>query len=253
MAEHVTNSQDRSTTATAEAAHPKSYLTKDEARQLDECEEVIKRGLQTFVEVGEALRTIRDERLYRDEYDDFETYLREKWSLSKPYASQLIVGADVVAIATADGLPAPANEAVARELGAMRDDPYELRDTWDDAAVDAFPKAPTAAQTREHVQRARPPKGKDNASDHRRFPITVAEKLARNEAPKAVLGSGATMTYLTAAGSALEKAAEVAARDRDGWTDEERADLESRADQLKVELYRTHRAIKGLDNERKNR
>lgn len=37
-----------------------------------ELEQVIERGLQTFVEVGNAIREIRDSRLYKDEYGTFE-------------------------------------------------------------------------------------------------------------------------------------------------------------------------------------
>ena len=48
---------------------------------LAECEDVINRGLATFVEVGNALLRIRDERLYRAEFGTFEAYCRQRWQM----------------------------------------------------------------------------------------------------------------------------------------------------------------------------
>jgi hypothetical protein len=44
-------------------------LQPDEARTLAECEGVIGRGLETFLEVGNALFKIRDGRLYRPDME----------------------------------------------------------------------------------------------------------------------------------------------------------------------------------------
>ena len=45
------------------------------------CEAVVSMGWHTFVDVGLALPEIRDHRLYREEFDDFDTYCRAKWQL----------------------------------------------------------------------------------------------------------------------------------------------------------------------------
>ena len=47
-------------------------LSAAEAGRLQELETTIERGLQTFIEVGEALREIRDHRLYRGDHPTFE-------------------------------------------------------------------------------------------------------------------------------------------------------------------------------------
>lgn len=66
-----------------------------EQTELAQHEATIERGLGTFVEVGQALLAIRDGRLYRLEHGTFEDYCRERWSMSRPRAYQLIEAADV--------------------------------------------------------------------------------------------------------------------------------------------------------------
>jgi hypothetical protein len=69
-------------------------------RTLAECEAVIEAGLTTFVEVGEALLHIRDNRLYRQGHRTFEVYCRERWGFSKVRATQLITAAETVTAVT---------------------------------------------------------------------------------------------------------------------------------------------------------
>ena len=71
-------------------------LNIDESHELERCEIVIKQGLQTFIEVGQALMTIKEKRLYRIGYKTFEDYCVEKWSISRPRAFQLIEAANVI-------------------------------------------------------------------------------------------------------------------------------------------------------------
>ncbi len=42
-----------------------TQLSKSESQQLSKLESVITKGMKTFVEVGNALKEIRDSRLYR--------------------------------------------------------------------------------------------------------------------------------------------------------------------------------------------
>jgi hypothetical protein len=86
------------------------------AAALAECERVIERGLKTFIEVGEALAQIRDERLYRETHATFEEYCRERWDFDASRARQLISAARTVTLVTVGGQPAPASERVVREL-----------------------------------------------------------------------------------------------------------------------------------------
>lgn len=116
-----------------------SALLPSEAALLEQLEAKIERGLATFTEVGRALTTFRDNRLYRETHRTFATYLDERWQISRARGYQLIDAASVVdAVSTncghdggGDGQgghgaaikrhwkadPAlPANEAVARKL-----------------------------------------------------------------------------------------------------------------------------------------
>lgn len=123
------------------------------ARSLEECEAVIERGLATFIEVGQALLEIRDSRLYRESHGTFEDYCRERWGFSRVRAHQLIEGAEVAVALTTVNSAAPTNEAQARELAPLKNDPPAMREALEQASEDG---PPTAAKVRE-VVRAREP------------------------------------------------------------------------------------------------
>jgi hypothetical protein len=73
-----------------------SEITLDESKRLIALEGVITKGLNSFIEVGEALLEIRDSRLYRIEHGTFEEYCRDKWKMSRRQANRLVGGATVV-------------------------------------------------------------------------------------------------------------------------------------------------------------
>jgi hypothetical protein len=75
-----------------------------EKRQRSECEEIIRQGWDTFLEVGRALEAIRDKRLYRDRHATFEDYCGQKWDFSKTHANRLIEAASVAAVLTPIGV-----------------------------------------------------------------------------------------------------------------------------------------------------
>jgi hypothetical protein len=125
-------------------------LTAAEADLLATAEAVIERGLTTFVEVGDALMQVRENRLYRGTHDTFESYTRDRWGFSDSRARQLIGAAQTVTNVTEAGLPAPANEGQARALNAV---PAEERaDVWADtiARTDGKPTAAAVAETVKH-------------------------------------------------------------------------------------------------------
>ena len=117
----------------ANPAAPGNLAEADPARgitSLDDAETIIERGIQTFIEVGNALLAIRDQRLYQPKYASFEAYCRERWGMSRVHAHRHIEAARV-----GNALPfgnAPANEAQARELAPV------LRDEGEEAVVEVF-------------------------------------------------------------------------------------------------------------------
>lgn len=163
-------------------------LTVAESDVLTDCEETISRGLMTFVEVGQALITIRDNRLYRATHATFEDYCTERWNFSFQRANQFIDAAVVselistttVAEINSAPIPEPANEAQARPLAKLLPHPMaepevkaaaeeEIRETWAEA-VQTAPVAPdgTPKVTAKHVEE------------------TVARRLADEPAPAPV-------------------------------------------------------------------
>ena len=91
-------------------------LDATERTDLANCEEVIDKGLRTFVEVGTALLTIRDRRLYRAQHGTFEDYCQGRWGMSRPRAYQMIDAATVVGNLSTIVDKFPTTESQARPL-----------------------------------------------------------------------------------------------------------------------------------------
>lgn len=66
-----------------------------ENKELRKCEATIEEGKKTFIEVGNALATIRDKKLYRASHRTFEAYTKARWGYAKSRAYQLIEAAGV--------------------------------------------------------------------------------------------------------------------------------------------------------------
>lgn len=63
--------------------------------RLSMLETVIERGMQTFIEVGDALAEIRDSKLYRESHGTFAKYVEDRWGWSRRTAYDYIDGARV--------------------------------------------------------------------------------------------------------------------------------------------------------------
>jgi hypothetical protein len=120
--------------------------------RLAQLEETIGRGLETFVEVGEALREIRDSGLYKeaDPSRTFEDYCDQRWAMSRPRAYELMQSATVVSAIADTGIEPPRNEAQARPLAQLRERPEEMTAAWEEASAGG---EPTAAKVKEAVSR----------------------------------------------------------------------------------------------------
>ena len=70
----------------------RASLTTREQREFVRAERTIAKGLKSFLEVGMALKEIRDKRLYRQQYDTFEEYCIRRWELSRPRAYRTLLG-----------------------------------------------------------------------------------------------------------------------------------------------------------------
>ncbi|HEX5591996.1 MAG TPA: DNA N-6-adenine-methyltransferase [Solirubrobacterales bacterium] len=118
--------------------------------RLAELEETIGRGLETFVEVGEALREIRDGGLYLEKYLSFEDYCEQRWQMKRRRAYELMEASTVAEQVSEFSHTAPANEAQAKQLAPLREQPEEMVAAWEEASADG---EPTAAKVKEAVAR----------------------------------------------------------------------------------------------------
>lgn len=73
-----------------------SELNSVEQDRLTLCESIIEKGLNTFVEVGNALFEIRNNKLYRGSFTTFENYCKDRWNLKRQRAYELMDAAAVV-------------------------------------------------------------------------------------------------------------------------------------------------------------
>jgi phage N-6-adenine-methyltransferase len=102
-------------------------LNIEERNELERCEVVIKQGLETFVEVGTALMTIRNKRLYRVEFGTFEEYCKARWGMDKRHSNRLILATETIANLGPIG-PIPSTESQARPLTQL--EPEIQRAAW---------------------------------------------------------------------------------------------------------------------------
>lgn len=93
--------------------------------KLVELEEIIDRGLASFVEVGNALIEIRDAKMYGSEYATFEEYCDKRFGFTRQRAYQLIAATKTVReMSTRVGADeVPTSEMQARVLNSVADTP----------------------------------------------------------------------------------------------------------------------------------
>lgn len=119
---------------------------------LSACEEVIERAFTAYASAGLALKTIRENRLYRSEFSRFDDYCRSRWGWSRVHAHRLIEAAEIHELLYQSllpignkGTPLPRAESIARALKPVAESPEVLADTWVQV-VNTAGEEPTAAQ-----------------------------------------------------------------------------------------------------------
>ena len=144
-----------STTTAAVALEP---ISLPESRDLIALEKVIERGLETFVQVGEALAEIRDRKLFRTEHPTFAEYCKAKWKMSDRRARQLMDAAEVTSTIAKSGTTVPKSERQARPLATLP--PAQRVEVWQKAVAASPNGQPTAKAVQGVVEtmNAKPPK-----------------------------------------------------------------------------------------------
>jgi hypothetical protein len=116
----------------------------------------LRRGLASFIAVGQAFLAVRNRKLYRVGYHNFEDYYERRWQIDTRYAYRLMDGAKVAENLANwpenESQPLPANEAQVRPLIGL---PTHLqREVWA-AAADTAPNGKvTAAHEPRHSGRS---------------------------------------------------------------------------------------------------
>jgi ribosomal protein L17 len=122
----------------------KESLTAAEQNELTRLETVIQKGWTTFLDVGRALMTIKNDELYSDKYETFDEYLRVRWEMSRSHAYNLIGSTEVYdeLSAMADITIKPTNERQIRSLISVPKN--KLAVTWKKVVKEADGKPVTA-------------------------------------------------------------------------------------------------------------
>ena len=158
------------------------HLSPDEVQTLAHYERIIAQGIKTFVQVGHALLTIREQKLYRESYTTFEDYCRQRWDLSRPYAYQLIEASQVVDRVSAIADIVPRNEAQARPLTSLP--PAQQVEVWREVVETAPPSGITARHVKEAVKRTRAtPTGASAPNQHLSMAEETARRMTQRERP----------------------------------------------------------------------
>lgn len=167
-----------------------------ESARLIELERKISNGVQTFIEVGDALAEIKERRLYRADFTNFADYCESKWGFTSMRARQLIEASEAT-----HGLPQNVKRALhsARSAEAVAKLPKAKR-------VPAIKRAMKIAKRENREVAARdilPPKPKQAEGDE--SPLTLAQfQAAVDLLERRIPEDGDRMKY----GSVLYKAGE---------------------------------------------
>lgn len=162
-------------------------ITKADAKRLIDCEAAVERGMKSFVESGNALTAIRDEKLYREKYKTFEAYCEGRWGFEKRYANRLIESSKVVnRIVDKTGpigpklytdlstTSLPTTESQARELAKAPVE--EQAEVWEEVVKTTA--VPTAVAIKGVVERRKAAKPKADTPSEPKKP-----KIHRHDAP----------------------------------------------------------------------
>lgn len=165
-------------------------VCEDDSRY-NELNDIIKQGLGTFLEVGEALSEIREKKLYRVEFTTWDKYLEQKHGIQRQYASRLINAKSIMGeleemLPTGDISILPQNESQMRPLSRLKS-PEDRKKAWGEAVAAAAGHHPTQVLVAEKVSGLIPA---------RREPVSevtatvIAETVTIGETKTAILRDG---------------------------------------------------------------
>ena len=223
-----------------------AILTPDEIAELGQCETVIERGFATFVDVGTALASIRDGRLYRETHGTFEDYCHERWNLSRTGAYQLMDAADTVeSMSAMADTPPITNERQARAIAPTLKEhgPEFAAEVLRDAAEVGL-SAKSIQQTAERAVATRLRAERQRQEQARQADELLADPATRTEVDDIIdqLDAGHTIVInlRDPLATALQRAGYVTEIGRNtAWGNPFILDEDGNRDQV-IEAYRVH-------------
>ena len=159
-------------------------LNDHEKARLVQLECSIEKGLSTFLSVARCFAEIRSRRLYRDRYHDFQTYVKERFALSRSSVDGMIRSAQTAELLEANGahLPDGISEAAVRPLNALGN-PDLQKASWNlvrAVCPDRVPTQPVVSKIVRIIRNAIEPvnrNGSEHPSRERPF-VQAAQRLA---------------------------------------------------------------------------
>lgn len=132
-------------------------LSTQQAERLEAIEARIQKGVKSFLDVGNALMEVKQEQLWRGEYESFDDYCQRRWNFSQWYAYRLTSAVEVAN--RLDNCPKkPKQEAQLRPLAKLPKDQQAA--AWQEAVDEAEGDEPTAKEVAAVVERRKPKKAK---------------------------------------------------------------------------------------------
>lgn len=131
-------------------------LTEGERKELEACEKQIGRLREAAFATGSALRTIQEQKLYREEFRSFERYCEAKWKMSAQNAYRCINAAKIIGVLKEShqvgDKDLPTCESHVRPLvDGLEEDQW--LSAWEQVIEEADGEAPTGTQVKKVVNR----------------------------------------------------------------------------------------------------
>jgi len=167
-------------------------LTAPERSDLRRLEGIIEKGMLTFIEVGSALKQIRDDRLYREKWKTFEAYCDDRFEFGRGYANKLITAASTALAVSKMGTIVPKTESQARELAKVPEEDWQdvidevaekQAETGEPATAKTYKEAAEKVATREPGEKKPPKSGSEKLS-----PAKVIDGFYKAHFPNMVRG-----------------------------------------------------------------
>ena len=139
--------------------NPDNTLTSAEVAHLNKLEAIVQRGLDTDLELGNALAEISEASLYRATHQTFEAYLHDRWEIRRSRDDQLGHAAEIADPPANDlELPAPGTEPEPRAVAPVRGGGRDwLANVWEQIRHAFTDDGVTAVDIRVTVQRREQP------------------------------------------------------------------------------------------------